>query len=59
MSSVVGAAAVVAAMSVPSVGEVVNYQYDPVVLTLSFLISVLGSYVGLWLRSDRNKNEAR
>jgi NO-binding membrane sensor protein with MHYT domain len=57
MSSVVGATAVVAAMSVPSVGEVVNYQYDPVVLTLSFLISVLGSYVGLWLRSDRNKNE--
>ena len=42
-------------MNTPAVGAVVEYQYDLALVALSFLISVLGSYVALSLASARGK----
>ena len=44
-------------MNVPIVGAVVHYRYDPALVALSFLISVLGSYVALWLTSGHHKGQ--
>jgi NO-binding membrane sensor protein with MHYT domain len=42
-------------MNTPAVGAVVEYRYDLALVALSFIISVLGSYVALALASARGK----
>ncbi len=39
----------------PVIGSIVEYQYDMVLIALSYLISVIGSYVALDLASSRRK----
>lgn len=41
-------------MNLPSIGAVVEYQYDWLLVALSFLIAALGSYVALYLALDDN-----
>lgn len=47
----------IAAIDVPIVGAVVDYRYDQALVALSLLISVLGSYVALWLTSSHHKGQ--
>jgi NO-binding membrane sensor protein with MHYT domain len=46
-------------MNAPVVGAVVEYRYDLVLVGLSFLISVMGSYVALWLALSSDKGQNR
>ena len=42
-------------MDIPAIGAVVDYQYDTTIVALSFLVSILGSYVALTLASAKGK----
>ncbi|WP_428423637.1 MHYT domain-containing protein [Methylibium sp.] len=44
-------------MNALAVGATVGYQYDLRLVVLSFLISVFGSYVAMWLASGRENSQ--
>lgn len=46
-------------MNAPVVGAILDYQYDLALVALSFVISVLGSYVALSLASARDRKQDR
>ncbi len=46
-------------MNLPAIGAVVEYQYDWLLVALSFLIAVLGSYVALYLALDNSAGEKK